>query len=186
MNDATKAMKKSSDERLKEKYEAQAEEHSIAVAEIERLRANRKLISKGKKNRAKLLNNCKLLSVADLVVFVEKEKSKFLKLKRNVWRLKRLEEARKLNCLYASFGKMLQRQAVIDKPKCDRVMQETPVNNNTFTNTDEANSFWKRLWEEEGSENTEAEWIDTIREAMEGAVPEVPTDGLEFERRTSY
>ena len=74
---------------MKEIYEAQAGEIrkniSIAAAEfeIERLRANRKLTSKGKKNRAKLLKNCKSLSVADLVVFVEKEKSRLRKLKRN-------------------------------------------------------------------------------------------------------
>ena len=59
-----KAMK-SPDERMKEIYEAQAGEIrkniSIAAAEIERLGANRKLTSKGKKNRAKLLKNCKSL-----------------------------------------------------------------------------------------------------------------------------
>lgn len=64
---------------------------------MERLRANRKRTSKGKKNRAKLLKNFKSLSVADLVVYMEKEKSKLRKLKRNFWRVKRLEEARKLN-----------------------------------------------------------------------------------------
>ena len=71
VNSRTKAMKKSPDERMKEIYEAQAGEIrkniSIAVAEIERLRANQKLTSKNKKNRAKLLKNCKSLSVADLV-----------------------------------------------------------------------------------------------------------------------
>ena len=93
-------MKKSPDERLKEIYEAQAGEIrkniSVAVAEIERLRANRKLTSKGKKNRAKLLKNRKSLSVADLVVYMEKEKSKLRKLKRHFWHVKRVEEARKL------------------------------------------------------------------------------------------
>ena len=78
-------MKKSPDEMLKEIYEAQAGEIrkniSVAAAEIERLRANRKLTSKGKKNRAKLLKNCKSLSVADLVVYMEKEKSKLRKTK---------------------------------------------------------------------------------------------------------
>ena len=58
VNSGTKAMKKSPDERMKEIYEAQAGEIrkniSIAAAEIERLGANRKLTSKGKKNRAKL------------------------------------------------------------------------------------------------------------------------------------
>ena len=88
-------MKKSPDERMKEIYKAQAGEIrkniSIAAAEIERLRANRKLTSKGKKNRAKLLKDCKSLLVADLVVYMEKEKSKLRQLKRNFWRVKRLE-----------------------------------------------------------------------------------------------
>ena len=91
MNSGTKAIKKSPDERMMGTYEAQAGEIrkniSIAAAEIETLRANRKLTSKGKKNRAKLLKNCKSLSVADLVVYMEKEKSKLRKLKRNFWRL---------------------------------------------------------------------------------------------------
>ena len=85
----------------KEIYEAQAGEIRknilISAAEIERLRANRNLTSKGKKIRAKLLKNCKSLSVADLVVYMRKEKPKLRKLKRNFWRVKRLEEARKLN-----------------------------------------------------------------------------------------
>ena len=35
------------------------------------------------------LKNCKSLSVADLVVYMEKEKSKLRKLKRNFWRVRR-------------------------------------------------------------------------------------------------
>ena len=189
MNSGTKAIKKSPDERMMGTYEAQAGEIrkniSIAAAEIETLRANRKLTSKGKKNRAKLLKNCKSLSVADLVVYMEKEKSKLLKLKRNFWRVKGLEETRKLNqkfyaepgSVYATFAKMLESQADIDKPKDDRVTQGTQVNTHTLTNIDEACSFWKSLWEEKGSGDTEAEWIEEVREAMEDVVPEVPTDG---------
>ena len=149
--------KKSPDEKIKEIYEAQAGEIrnyiSVAAAETERLRANRKLTSKGKKNRAKLLKNCKSLSVADLVVYMEKEISKLRKLKRNFWRVKRLEEDRKLNqkfytdpgSIYASFVKMLESQADIDKPKYDRVTQGTQVNDHTFTNIDETASFWRSL-----------------------------------------
>ena len=62
---------------------------------------------------------------------MEKEKSKLPKLKRTFWRVKRLEEARKLNqkfyadpgSLSATFVKMLESQADIDKPKYDRVTQ---------------------------------------------------------------
>ena len=94
---------------------------------------------------------------------MEKEKSKLRKLKINFWRVKRLEEARKLNqkfyadpgSIYATFRKILESQAAIDKPKYDRVTQGTQVNNHTFTNIDEASSFWRSLWEERGSEDTE-------------------------------
>ena len=123
VNNGTKAMKKSPDERMKEIYEAQARKIRnnipIAAAEIERLRANRKLTSKGKKNGAKILKNCKSLLVADLVVYMEKKKSMLRKLKRHFSRVKRLEEARKLNqkfyvdpgsiYMYATFGKNVPR-----------------------------------------------------------------------------
>ena len=56
---------------------------------------------------------------------------------------------------------MLESQADIDKPKCDRVTQGTQVNSHTFTNIDEASSFWRSLWEEKGSGDTEAEWTGT-------------------------
>ena len=62
---------------------------------------------------------------------------------------------------------MLESQADIDKPKYDRLTQETKVNNYMFTNIDEASSFWKSLWEEEeeeGSGDTEAEWIEKKRQ----------------------
>ena len=72
---------------------------------------------------------------------------------------------------------MLKSQAHVDKPKYDRVTQGTQVNNYTFTNIDEASSFWKSLWEEKGSGDTEAEWIEEVREKMEDVVREVPTDG---------
>ena len=72
---------------------------------------------------------------------------------------------------------MLESQADIDKPKYDRVTQGTQVDKLTFTNIYEASGFWKSLWEEEGSGDTEAEWIEEVREVMEDVVPEVPTDG---------
>ena len=82
---------------------------NISIAAAERLRANRKLTSKGKKNRAKLLKNCKSLSVADLVVYMEKEKSKLRKLKRNFRRVKRLEEVRKLNQILEVYTPLLEK-----------------------------------------------------------------------------
>ena len=59
---------------------------------------------------------------------------------------------------------MFQGQADIDKPKYDRVTEGPQLNNYTFTNIDEASNLWKSLWEEEGSGDTEAEWIEEVRE----------------------
>ena len=77
VKDGTKANKKSLIEIMKEKYLAQAGEIrrniSIAKAEMERAKANRKLTNKGKKNRVKLLRNCKSLSVADLIDYIERK-----------------------------------------------------------------------------------------------------------------
>ena len=78
--------------------------------------------------------------------------------------------------VYTPLLEKLESPADIEKPKYDTVTQGTQVNNYTFTNIDEASSFWKSLWEEEGSRDTEAEWIEEVREAMEDVVPEVPTD----------
>jgi len=78
---------------------------------------------------------------------------------------------------------MLESRADIDKPKYDRVTQKTQVNKYTFSNIDEASSFWKSLWEDEGSGDTEAVWIEEVREAMEDIVPEVPTDRSSIERK---
>ena len=72
---------------------------------------------------------------------------------------------------------MLESQADIDKPKYHRVTQGTQVNNHTFTNIDESSSFWRGLWEEKGSGDTEVEWIKEVRGGMKDVVPEVPTDG---------
>ena len=71
---------------MKENYEVQAGEIKkntlIAKAEMERLKSNKKLTKEGKKNRAKLLAVCKRLSVAELVNYMEREKSKLRKLKK--------------------------------------------------------------------------------------------------------
>ena len=48
--------------------------------------------------------------------------------------------------IHATFGKMLESQGDIDKPKYDRVTQGAQVNNYAFSNIGEASSFWKSLW----------------------------------------
>ena len=48
---------------------------SFAKAEIERLKENRKITKKGRKKRSQLLRECKTISVAGLVSYMEKKES---------------------------------------------------------------------------------------------------------------
>ena len=48
---------------------------SFAKAEIERLKENRKITKKGRKNRSQLQRECKTISVAGLVSYMEKKES---------------------------------------------------------------------------------------------------------------
>ena len=55
---------------------------SIAKVEIERLKENRKITKKGRKDRSRLQKECKTVSVAGLVRYMEKKKSGLPKLRR--------------------------------------------------------------------------------------------------------
>ena len=68
---------------------------SIASAEINRVKENRKLTKRGKKNRALLQE--KSLSVTQLITYIEKQKFRLRKPKAAFGRKKRQEEAKSLN-----------------------------------------------------------------------------------------
>ena len=70
---------------------------SMAKAELERLRENRKLTKRGKRNRPLLLRECRVISAAELVSYMEKKKSQLRKLRTQRIREVRNEEARSLN-----------------------------------------------------------------------------------------
>ena len=70
---------------------------SIAKAELERIKENRKTIGKARKNRKELGEECKTISSSTLVNFMEKQKTMLRKLKKSFLRLKKEKEARELN-----------------------------------------------------------------------------------------
>ena len=70
---------------------------SMAKAELDRLRENRKLTKRGKRNRPLLLRECRVISAAELVSYMEKKKSQLRKLRTQRIRESRNEEARSLN-----------------------------------------------------------------------------------------
>ena len=70
----------------------------MAKAELERLRSNRKLTKKGKRNRALLLKERMAISSAELVDYMEKKKTQLRKVKAQyLWGKGRDAGARSLN-----------------------------------------------------------------------------------------
>ena len=174
-------------EMAKEKYEGQASEIraklSKAKAEIERIKTNGKITKKGKRNRAELKKECKTLTVANLVAYMEKEKSNLRRLKRGYWSRKKQHEARQINRqfqldprrVYGNFKEMIEAQGDSDKPKYDHGLQDNRRQDRMFTNIEEAASFWRSLWEAEGTGDTGADWLEEVRCAIREKVPE-PTE----------
>ena len=73
------------------------------------------------------------------------------------------------------------REMLAKNEDCDRAKYEG-VSGNTceeerekFGSIEEASSFWKELWEGEGSGNSQAVWVDEVRHAIFTKVPP-PTD----------
>ena len=78
---------------------------SIAKAEWERLRGNKKVTKKGRKNWALLLKECKKILSSELVNYMEKKKAQLRKLKACYIRGKKQGEARSLNCQFTQDGR---------------------------------------------------------------------------------
>ena len=151
---------------------------SIAKAELDRVRINGKLTKKGKRNRAMLKEECKHISVADLVSYMEKQKSLLRKLKRGYYRRKKHEEARRLNHQFSvDAGQVYTNmREVLDKDKENERPKYTPADNKNaerkmFENIEDASSFWIRLWESQGTGNRKALWLEDIRSAIYSRVP---------------
>lgn len=100
---------------------------SIAKAEIDRLKENRKVMKRGKRNREILQKECKVLSIASLVNYMERQKCALRNLNRAFCRKKKNQEARVINqqfrddagCVYANMREMLAKNE-----DCDRLKYE--------------------------------------------------------------
>ena len=77
-NDIPKTISKIEKEKrvCEEKVKSIRRSISIAKAELERIKENRKITRKGKKNRKELAEECKTISSSTLVNFMEKQKKK--------------------------------------------------------------------------------------------------------------
>ena len=106
---------------------------SIAKAEIDRLKENRKMTKRGKKNREILQKECKVLSIASLVNYMERQKCALRKLKRAFCRKNKNKEARVINQqfkddagrVYANMSEILAKNEDSDRPKYGGVFGNT-------------------------------------------------------------
>ena len=152
---------------------------SIAKSEMERLKENKKITKKGKKNRALLKEELKDISVAGLVGYMEKEKSQLRKLSRWAGRRKKQEETRALNQqfkqdpgrVYSSFTAILDSDKEAERPVYKLGNNETDCTDKRFESTEDASEFWRELWQKESTGNKDAEWLKEIKAVIHGNVP---------------
>ena len=141
---------------------------SIAQAELERLRLNRKITKKGRKKQIFLMQECGTLSAASLVSDIERKKCDLRKFKGSTERRKKVEELRALNKrfesdpsgVYSLLDKMVARDDENEKPKYQKcVLTEEKNIGDPFDNIAEASTFWKSLWETSGTGNSNCQWL---------------------------
>ena len=178
VNNATKS------DKSKRLYEENAQEIrkkiSIAKGELTRIRENRKITKKGKRNRKILEKECKSISTAGLIDYMEKQKSRLRKLKKSFYRQKREKEAREINKqfqldpgrVYEKFDDAISRNKEENKPpKYVNNGKNAQDKSNMFKDIQEASTFWKDLWEKEGKGDRETSWLEEIRTAFNRKVP---------------
>ena len=115
---------------------------SIAQVELGRIKGNRKITKKGKRNRAVLEKECKGLSATKLVSFMEKQKARLRKLKRGFSRSQKNEEARILNQqfqadaskVYANMRELLNKDKEDERPRYTTSDQNTQEEKEMFNN----------------------------------------------------
>ena len=154
-------------EKLKRIYDQEAakirKQLSIAKAEIERLKENRKITKKGRKNRSHLQKECKTISVAGLISYMEKKKSELRKLKRGFDRKKKQEVSRVINQQFnavpgrgfANLSGMLKRDPENERAGYKDPRRRARDDSKMFENIEEASGFLdkavvrERDWEQE-------------------------------------
>ena len=186
-NSQAKGRGKNKEIKRRENYDTHVKELrrkiSIAKAEMERIQENRKITKKGKKNRLELQKECQIISAASLVNYMEKKKFDLRKLKKAYWRREKQEKSRGLNRkfeldpgrVYAGIKEIVDKNEEEKRPKYVETSKENEGSQHSFENIEEASSFWKALWEKEGSGDMSAKWVEEVKSAINSRVA-APTD----------
>ena len=109
-------------------------------------------------------------------------------MKRAYARKKKSEKARKIRKgsqqdpgrVYSSLREMASEQADKQIPKYE-ARRETQ-SDGVFENIEQAASYWKVLWEIEGTGNKSAEWLEEVRQAIAGCVPKSCMGECEYDQ----
>ena len=154
---------------------------SIAKAEMERIRENRKLTKRGRKNREMLEKECRNLSVAELITYMEKYKSVLRKLKSGFIRRKKVEESGRLNRqfeidpgrVYDQFNNIAKnkKDCINGTPTYKSNLDDSKEECQMFDDIEEASGFWRDLWGERGTGDPSADWFKEIKNTINKRVP---------------
>ena len=130
---------------------------SIATAELDGIKKNKKITKRGKRNRAILERECGKVLAANLVAYIERKKSELRKAKGGFIRKQKQEEIRSLNSkfyvdpgsVYDRFNEIIKSDPENNKPRYMKSTGErSEEQQGIFENITEAGSYWKDLWEQ--------------------------------------
>ena len=157
-NDIPETISKTRKEKgvYEEKVKGIRRSFSMAKAERERIKENRKITTKGRKNRKELAEECKTISSSTLVNFMEKQKTRLRKLKKSFLRQKKEKEARELNKqfemdtgkVYETFNNLIAKDKDNEnRPRYTNNFKKEQQGGEfeKFKNIEEASKFWKEL-----------------------------------------
>ena len=148
------------------------------------MKENRKITKKGRKNRSHLQKECKTISVAGLISYMEKKKSELRKLKRGFDRKKKQEVSPVINQqfktvpgrVFANLSEMLKRDPENDRPRHKDPGKGARDDSRMFESIEEANGFWRKLWEERGTGNKNTARLQEVKIAIHEKVPPLTGD----------
>ena len=142
------------------------------------------MTKKGRKNRSQLQEECKTISVAGLASYMEKKESELWKLERGLEKKKKKERkkqevARVINQqfntvperVFANLSETLKRDPENERPRYKDPGKRARDDSRMFENIEEASGFWRKLWEERGTGNKNAAWLQEVKIAIHEQVP---------------
>ena len=68
--------------------------------------------------------------------------------------------------MYAGIKEIVDKNEEEMRPKYVETSEENEGSQHSFKNIEEASSFWKALWEKEGSGDISAKWVEEVKSAI--------------------